>query len=750
MHSLKELDFEEAEDEPGRWACGWVVHANLDDHARKCPLELVKCSDGQSVARRDVAAHEAEVARWRKEQKEQEKHEYVTCNDGVKVPKWDVERYLREDCMWTEMRCSFGCGHTLRRKDIPHHQEYLCPKRVVQCRLGCGVAELWADEQAVHEQEHCLWRDVPCPNSCGEVVKSGDLQRHMDGLCAHRLVECECCMFVPFSKYRDHRIMECPEERVQCRLGCGEKVRRADLDFFETYTSRRRQVWCAIGCGALVFFDEQQLHCNAICPKRPVTCVVDPFSARGGCGEVMRAEEVADHDMTCPYRQITIHQSARQLRSWADGKRLVMCDQTGENILTWAADRNESTMAGHVISITPDADLDHETFAGETALTKACKRGHWDMVWLLLKRGAGINFETKRGRTALSEAACADQVGVAHLLLREKADFQHVDKRGKSAVQWARMSRSMRVVKVLEAALLLEKERNELCVAIACHDHDEVVRIVGDGEEYRFNHHKVLEEEAQEVDDMLAGLKNDADSLQRILIPLTPKVLKLQHDLKAKEDAAHARITEADRLAKHCEDRTKEQQSALKAAMLAIEHVSQGDIIDVLELKWPPRKIERILQCICILQSRAPVAVKDPSKNSGVVMSWWKSAHALLREKVLLHQLRFINKANLPKDKLANIRAIMQETSEGGFDYYVRRNALARARTHTHTPISKDIEGVGGGGICVFAYEHGHGHTALTAHAPVHIPARPRAKKKKTTTRPGRTGTRWWRRSACM
>ena len=78
-------------------------------------------------------------------------------------------------------------------------------------------------------------------------------------------------------------------------------------------------------------------------PKRPTPDVrraqtEPPITEEGGCGQLLRAEELKVHLEMCPCRVIEIHKSRRQLRSWMSGGwSLVACDQTGENALTFAA-----------------------------------------------------------------------------------------------------------------------------------------------------------------------------------------------------------------------------------------------------------------------------------------------------------------------------------------------------------------------------------------------------------------------------
>jgi hypothetical protein len=108
VQELKDLDTKEVERDG--WRCGWIVARDLEAHSRVCPMVPMTCSDGQVVPREKVQMHEDEVKQWRQEMSVQSQNEFVVCNDGVKVHKSDVLRYLRDDCGWTMIRCSWGCG----------------------------------------------------------------------------------------------------------------------------------------------------------------------------------------------------------------------------------------------------------------------------------------------------------------------------------------------------------------------------------------------------------------------------------------------------------------------------------------------------------------------------------------------------------------------------------------------------------------------------------------------------------------
>ena len=43
-------------------------------------------------------------------------------------------------------------------------------QKFVECRLGCGIPELFRLQQFHHETRDCPCRELPCPLGCGEVM----------------------------------------------------------------------------------------------------------------------------------------------------------------------------------------------------------------------------------------------------------------------------------------------------------------------------------------------------------------------------------------------------------------------------------------------------------------------------------------------------------------------------------------------------------------------------------------------------
>ena len=84
--------------------------------------------------------------------------------------------------------CSFGCGAMLHPRDVVEHEEEKCPKRIVECRLKCGIQNMWAEEVEEHEKSQCHKRGVYCRLGCGKFMLEETRDHHEQEVCQKRQV----------------------------------------------------------------------------------------------------------------------------------------------------------------------------------------------------------------------------------------------------------------------------------------------------------------------------------------------------------------------------------------------------------------------------------------------------------------------------------------------------------------------------------------------------------------------------------
>jgi len=77
----------------------------------------------------------------------------------------------------------------------------------------------------------------------------------------------------------------------------------------------------------------------------------------------------------------------------------------------------------------------------------ASKRGHIEIVRMLVEKGADINVKDKHGNTALMHACLNMQVGTAFYLIDNGADLTITNDQGKTAMD---IASKMRLDKIME------------------------------------------------------------------------------------------------------------------------------------------------------------------------------------------------------------------------------------------------------------------------------------------------------------
>lgn len=228
--------------------------------------------------------------------------------------------------------CKWGCGFLAVREDhevvhaqvvrntfpLATHEDCECPKRLVECRLGCGAGSmnrrpntavaksirelLLAEDVDDHIERECPLQIVKCENpKCGSSYPRQNRKQHEEADCEFRIVLCECGERMTYQKNVTHAKSTCPQRLVECPFGCKQdgKFKFADLKRHQTNECVRRHVRCRHGCTKNdLIFQDRELHETRDCPLRRVTC-------RWRCGDVVLARHQLVHERDeCDLREV--------------------------------------------------------------------------------------------------------------------------------------------------------------------------------------------------------------------------------------------------------------------------------------------------------------------------------------------------------------------------------------------------------------------------------------------------------------
>jgi len=186
-----------------------------------------------------------------------------------------------------------------------YHEKNTCPKRFVDCSLGCGIQMLWACEVASHEMNGCPFRRVGCPRGCeqsgtikmcslqdhlrmeclrremacsrcGENVTVLEMQHHMEETCEMRAQLCSndgCGKLLPWNQYASHRQQHCQYRNVRCRIeGCEQSMMAHAREVHEQLYCSFRRIPCKWNCDEGTCICDKGIHELEQCPRRLVEC----------------------------------------------------------------------------------------------------------------------------------------------------------------------------------------------------------------------------------------------------------------------------------------------------------------------------------------------------------------------------------------------------------------------------------------------------------------------------------------------
>ena len=96
-----------------------------------------------------------------------------------------------DTCQYLSLECPMLCGRVFRRADIESHVSVECPLREIKCE-HCSQS-LVQIEMCLHMSE-CPMLPVSCSSGCGDTVRRGDMESHGE-TCPNSLLSCRYLLF---------------------------------------------------------------------------------------------------------------------------------------------------------------------------------------------------------------------------------------------------------------------------------------------------------------------------------------------------------------------------------------------------------------------------------------------------------------------------------------------------------------------------------------------------------------------------
>ena len=178
---------------------------------------------------------------------------------------------MKEACLSTsgEQLCSCcdksisKVPHTAIRKMIDS-LKCLCPL------MERGCQWLGTLEDCENHLDTCGYVYENCKLNCGEVLRREEFEKHEKENCLERQVKCDQCYENFISRELDGHLKKCPKMKVPCDL-CDTKIPREEMELHLEHVCSKVQEMCKLGCGVELTRDKLGIH-EENCVQRKIQC----------------------------------------------------------------------------------------------------------------------------------------------------------------------------------------------------------------------------------------------------------------------------------------------------------------------------------------------------------------------------------------------------------------------------------------------------------------------------------------------
>ncbi|GBG26494.1 Ankyrin repeat domain-containing protein 50 [Hondaea fermentalgiana] len=687
LHDVQAMDL-------ASWTCGTMRACEREQHlATCCPKRKLECPNqcGQIMQEEQLAGHlaegcvrrivdcpnpgcEAEMLHcnlWVHVNSECQ-FQKVKCSCGEWIDKVALPVHAIAECQVAKTRCLLGCSAYVERESMQDHLDHHCPKRVVQCRFGCGIERMWAEEQQAHEEQECALRLVEC-GQCGEkdACTFQELAAHKQETCKRRPIPCECGEKIPLDELEKHKTSLCPKRRRWCALGCGEMVPEDETEEHEELLCKNRVEDCRLGCGIDVRMSRRPEHEVKECRRRPMACP-------NHCGDIVRAEALDDHLKICSLRKVPCGAESaactRSLRAWMTSEvdrgaaRLVLCEEHQETCLSFACGRGELELVAtilakvenlpHSLSKTPMDRAEElrckrarmaeicstESRVGHSPVTRAAMHGHLHILEHLAGRGADLARETSRGRTPLLEAIMYGHVEVVEFLLEEAVPVDEKNKNGLIPLALAQRLGNNALVQIIQATSEFRKGVAALFQNIMLCNLEALDALLDLGEPHFPDQQSILRHRCDELASRIKVLSSEKVDLEEQRDGAMPGFTRRQSQLLALQEEYTALEKHIESLERACDEVENDVLGPLlKAATRSLQFVHSEDVREVEAYSEPTHEMHLVMQAVCILLGIEPKQKRDLMRSSITTSNYWDVARQqIVRDENLKRRLTLL------------------------------------------------------------------------------------------------------------
>jgi ankyrin repeat protein len=109
-------------------------------------------------------------------------------------------------------------------------------------------------------------------------------------------------------------------------------------------------------------------------------------------------------------------------------------DETGNTALIWASDSGNKEVLDFLLE-EPSIDLNHRGYLGATAVCRAARKGHSDILLALARAGADLDIPNDKMQYPLHFASFKENMECVEILLQYNANTLVLDRKGRTPSQ---------------------------------------------------------------------------------------------------------------------------------------------------------------------------------------------------------------------------------------------------------------------------------------------------------------------------
>ncbi|XP_075690041.1 dynein axonemal heavy chain 12 [Rhinoderma darwinii] len=166
-----------------------------------------------------------------------------------------------------------------------------------------------------------------------------------------------------------------------------------------------------------------------------------------------------------------------------------------------------------------------------------------------------------------------------------------------------------------------------------------------------------MKKELVDLQPKLEEAKVENAEMMQIIEKESAQVEAKSKVVRADEEVATQKATEAQALKNECESELAEAIPALEAAMFALDTLKPSDITIVKTMKSPPSGVKLVMAAICVMKEIKPERMNDPAGTGQRIFDYWGPSKRVLGDMNFLKDLREYDKDNIPVSVMQKIRS---------------------------------------------------------------------------------------------